>query len=177
LRKDGTVFPIELSLSKWTASDGVNFCGIIRDITSRKAQEEALKKSQEVLEQKAKKLKEANYQIKMKSEQLQGLSQKLAKYLSKQVYHSIFEGEMDVKIESYRKKLTVFFSDIQGFTELSDRIESEVLTNILNSYLNEMSKIAHDHGGTIDKFIGDAIMIFFGDPESEGKWHLICETV
>ena len=104
----------------------------------------------------------------MKNEQLEGLSQKLAKYLSREVYHSIFSGQKDVKIESYRKKLTVFFSDIQGFTELSDRVESEVLTSILNSYLNEMSKIAHQHGGTIDKFIGDAIMIFFGDPETKG---------
>jgi class 3 adenylate cyclase len=93
----------------------------------------------------------------------------LAKYLSRQVYQHIFEGKSDVKIESYRKKLTVFFSDIQGFTELTDRVESEVLIGALNKYLNEMSKIALDHGGTIDKFIGDAIMIFFGDPETLGE--------
>ena len=100
---------------------------------------------------------------------MQALSNKLAKYLSRQVYTNIFEGKKDVKIESYRKKLTIFFSDIQGFTELTDRVESEVLTSALNKYLNEMSKIALDHGGTIDKYIGDAIMIFFGDPESLGE--------
>jgi class 3 adenylate cyclase len=91
---------------------------------------------------------------------------KLAKYLSPQVYDSIFSGEKDVKIESYRKKLTVFFSDIKDFTKTTDSMESEALTGLLNEYLNEMSKIALEYGGTIDKYIGDAIMIFFGDPES-----------
>ena len=47
-------------------------------------------------------------------------------------------------------------------------MESEDLTHLLNQYLTEMSQIAHDHGATIDKYIGDAVMIFFGDPESRG---------
>ena len=99
---------------------------------------------------------------------IEELTAKLSKYLSPQVYQSIFSGKQNVKIEAYRKKLTVFFSDIKGFTELTDRLEPEVLSSLLNSYLNEMSKIALKFGGTIDKFIGDAILIFFGDPESKG---------
>ena len=169
LHKNGTVFPIELSLSCWETESGMYFCGIIRDITVRKEQELVMRKSKEKLARKTEKLKKANAEIRQKTNQLQGLSQKLAKYLSHQVYNSIFEGERDVKIESYRKKLTVFFSDIQGFTELSDRVEAEVLTHLLNSYLNEMSNVANKYGGTIDKFIGDAMMIFFGDPESKGE--------
>ena len=101
-------------------------------------------------------------------EKIEKLAVKLSKYLSPQVYESIFSGRQNVKIEAYRKKLTVFFSDIKGFTELTDRLEPEVLSSLLNSYLNEMSKIALKHGGTIDKFVGDAILIFFGDPESKG---------
>ena len=99
---------------------------------------------------------------------IEDLTKKLSKYLSPQVYQSIFSGKKNVKIEAYRKKLTVFFSDIKGFTEITDRLEPEVLSSLLNSYLNEMSKIALKYGGTIDKFIGDAILIFFGDPESKG---------
>ena len=99
---------------------------------------------------------------------IEELTAKLSKYLSPQVYQSIFSGKQNVKIEAYRKKLTIFFSDIKGFTEITDRLEPEVLSLLLNSYLNEMSKIALKYGGTIDKFIGDAILIFFGDPESKG---------
>ena len=96
------------------------------------------------------------------------LSTKLSKYLSPQIYDSIFTGAQSVEIASSRKKLTVFFSDVVNFTETTDKLESEELTNLLNHYLTEMSRIALKFGGTIDKYIGDAIMIFFGDPESRG---------
>lgn len=96
------------------------------------------------------------------------LSGKIAKYISPQVYDSIFHGKQDVTIASQRKKLTVFFSDIERFTEITDRMQSEDLTDLLNHYLTEMSRIAIDHGATIDKYVGDAIVIFFGDPETKG---------
>ena len=99
---------------------------------------------------------------------LENFSSKLSKYFSPQVYQSLFTGELDVKIETKRKQLTVFFSDLQGFTELTERLEPEVLTELLTHYLTEMSRISIKWGGTIDKFIGDAIMIFFGDPNSQG---------
>ncbi len=99
---------------------------------------------------------------------LEQLSNQLAKYLSPQVYESIFRGKHEVKIASSRKKLTVFFSDIVDFTETADKLESEELTQLLNHYLTEMSQIALAHGATIDKYVGDAIMIFFGDPETKG---------
>ncbi|MBT8219031.1 MAG: hypothetical protein KJP00_04370 [Bacteroidia bacterium] len=107
--------------------------------------------------------------LKVQKEQIEGLAGKLAKYLSPQVYGSIFSGEKEVKIETNRKKLTIFFSDIKDFTSITDSMEAEGLTSLLNTYFNEMSKIALKHGGTIDKFIGDAIMIFFGDPKSKGE--------
>src|SRR4029077_14608592 len=99
---------------------------------------------------------------------LESLSTKLSKYLSPQVYSSIFADKQEVEISSKRKKLTIFFSDIAGFTETTDSLESEELTQLLNSYLTEMSKIALAFGATIDKYIGDAILIFFGDPETKG---------
>ena len=96
------------------------------------------------------------------------MSTKLSKYLSPQVYSSIFTGQRSVEIASNRKKLTVFFSDIADFTATTDDLESEELTGLLNHYLTEMSKIALEHGATIDKYIGDAILAFFGDPETKG---------
>ena len=103
-----------------------------------------------------------------KNRQLESLSKQLAKYLSPQVYETIFSGSQTVSLQSSRKKLTVFFSDLIGFTSITDNVESEDLTAALNYYLNEMSAIALHYGATIDKYIGDAIMIFFGDPETRG---------
>lgn len=155
LHKDGREFPIELSLATWTVDGQRMFSGIIRDISERKRAENAIHV--------------ANKALNEKNAQLEALSVKLAKYLSRQVYDSIFEGRTDVQVKSYRKELTVFFSDIQGFTDLTDRLEAEPMSRILNSYLSEMSTIADECGGTIDKFIGDGIMIFFGDPDTRGR--------
>ncbi len=111
---------------------------------------------------------EAQELYKKKSGELETLSNQLAKYLSPQVYQSIFSGEQEVNLGSKRKKLTVFFSDLVGFTKISDSLESEEITAMLNYYLNEMSTIALKFGGTIDKYVGDAILVFFGDPETKG---------
>ncbi|MFT6583050.1 MAG: hypothetical protein ACJAU6_003500 [Alphaproteobacteria bacterium] len=99
---------------------------------------------------------------------LESLTSKLSVYLSPQIYKFIFSGDMKVNISTQRKKLTIFFSDIQGFTETTDNMQPEDLANLLNEYLTEMFDIALRHGATIDKYVGDAILVFFGDPETMG---------
>ncbi|WDZ81896.1 adenylate/guanylate cyclase domain-containing protein (plasmid) [Ensifer adhaerens] len=111
---------------------------------------------------------EASKRVREQNHMLESLSSKLSKYLSPQVYASIFSGKQNVEISSIRKKLTVFFSDIADFTATTDKLESEELTELLNHYLTEMARIALGHGATIDKYVGDAILAFFGDPESKG---------
>ncbi len=113
-------------------------------------------------------IKRLNDEMTDKNKLLALLSRKLSRYVSPQIAEKIFTGGQDVVLESKRKKLTVFFSDIVGFTEIADRLESEDLTNYLNYYLDEMTKIALEYGATVDKYMGDAIMIFFGDPVSNG---------
>jgi class 3 adenylate cyclase/ABC-type amino acid transport substrate-binding protein len=112
--------------------------------------------------------KQAETQLAQKTHELEGLSNKLSKYLSPQVYKSIFSGELDTKIITQRKKLTVFFSDIKDFTATTEDMEPEELTALLNDYFTKMTAIALEYGGTIDKYVGDAMLIFFGDPESRG---------
>jgi class 3 adenylate cyclase len=99
---------------------------------------------------------------------LAAISLKIAKYLSPQIYKSIFSGQKDVTIATERKKLSIFFSDIKDFTAISERLQPEDLTALLNEYFTEMSAIALRYGGTVDKFIGDALLVFFGDPETKG---------
>ncbi len=110
----------------------------------------------------------ANGQLGQANAFLGTLSAKLSKYLSPQLYRSLFLGEKDAKVATERKKLTIFFSDIVDFTPTTERLQPEELTSLLNEYLTEMSAIAARHGGTVDKFIGDAIVIFFGDTETRG---------
>ncbi|MGF1609968.1 MAG: PAS domain-containing protein [Kiloniellales bacterium] len=127
-----------------------------------------IKRAEEQLREAKRKAEQANELVTEKNKALEALSMKLSKYLSPQVYSSIFTGSQEVKIASSRKKLTIFFSDIASFTETTDSLESEELTALLNHYLTEMSIIALEHGATIDKYIGDAILAFFGDPETKG---------
>jgi adenylate cyclase len=109
-----------------------------------------------------------NRELGRANEFLASVAKKLAKYLSPQHYHTIFSGEKDVVVATERKKLTIFFSDVVGFTSTSERLQPEELTALLNEYLTEMSRIAVAHGGTVNKFIGDAILVFFGDPQTRG---------
>jgi adenylate cyclase len=93
------------------------------------------------------------------------LQNKMRKYLSPQLFESLVGGTTDAVLVHSRKKLTIFFSDIVSFSEITDSVESELLSEVLNEYLNKMAEIAMKWGGTIDKFVGDAILVFFGDPE------------
>ena len=111
---------------------------------------------------------EAYDSLKEKNTKLEKISNRLAKYLSPQIYKNIFEAETEQTNDYKRKKLTVFFSDIKGFTDLSDSLDPDLLAELINDYLSAMTEIALKYGGTIDKFIGDAVLIFFGDPESDG---------
>ena len=110
-----------------------------------------------------------NRELEQANDFLASLSMKISRYISPQIYKSIFSGQKDVAIQTERKKLTIFFSDIQNFTATTERLQPELITQLLNEYFTEMSAIALKHGGTIDKFIGDAMLIFFGDPESKGE--------
>ncbi len=101
-------------------------------------------------------------------ERLENMSRSLGKYLSPSVYNSIVKGEKNVEISSYRKMLTICFTDIVGFTSRTEAMDHNEMTDWINAYLNDMAQIVLESGGTLDKFIGDAVMTFFGDPETQG---------
>lgn len=109
-----------------------------------------------------------NRQLQGANEFLASISSKISRYISPQIYNSIFSGQKDGSIHTERKKLTIFFSDIKDFTATTERLQPEEITALLNEYFTEMSAIALKHGGTVDKFVGDAMLVFFGDPESRG---------
>jgi class 3 adenylate cyclase len=112
---------------------------------------------------------QVNADLGRNNEFLATLSTKISKYLPPQIYNSLFKGEKEAAIATERKRLTIFFSDIKDFTATTERLQPEHVTALLNEYFTEMSGIAQSYGGTIDKFVGDAMLVFFGDPDSKGE--------
>lgn len=105
-------------------------------------------------------------ELSVKNAEISGILAKMRRYTSDTLYRRIVGGSVQATAGStQRRNLTVFFSDVAGFTELTDTVEAETLSQLLNSYLDAMAKICARWGGTIDKFIGDAVMIYFGDED------------
>lgn len=85
-------------------------------------------------------------------------------YLSPAVIEQLIADPSQLKLGGERKEISIFFSDLQGFTSISESLTPEALTELLNDYLSDMSKIILDSGGTIDKYEGDAIIAFWNAP-------------
>ena len=90
----------------------------------------------------------------------------LKRFLPHQVAEGLMAGELSPSEGVERRKLTTLFADMVGFTDLSDTLEPEELSEVLNEYLREMAAIAVAHRGTLDRYIGDGLMVLFGAPVS-----------
>lgn len=88
----------------------------------------------------------------------------LRRYLSPKLTDKILSGADVISNEPQRKMMTVLFSDIRGFSTLTDILEPEELFHLLDNYLSEMTKLVHNYDGTLNKIIGDGMLVFFGDP-------------
>ena len=98
-------------------------------------------------------------------------------YVAPEIIEEILKDPNKLKLGGAKKELTIFFSDIRGFTTISEKFKPEELVHFLNEYLSAMSNIVLKNKGVIDKYIGDAIMAFWGAPiEEKDNAKLACET-
>lgn len=118
--------------------------------------------------------------VKRQVEEIQRTS-RLKRYVSPQIAESIVSSGSDKYLMNARKLLTICFSDLKGFTEASESMEPEDTIKLLNEYFTEMTKIIFQYGGTLDKFIGDGILVFLviqlcmkTMPKGQSGWPLIC---
>ena len=89
------------------------------------------------------------------------------KYVSPVIVKELVEHPEKLKLGGEKREITVLFSDIRDFTSLSEKLKPEKLVDILNQYLTEMTKVIMANNGLVDKYIGDAIMAFWGAPLKE----------
>jgi len=100
------------------------------------------------------------------SEQRRFAQSALGKYLPRDIAAEILRDPDGLKLHGEKREIFVVFTDLEGFTKLSHAIEPEMVATLLNTYLETLSNIVLDHGGTIDKFVGDAVVAFWGAPIS-----------
>lgn len=98
------------------------------------------------------------------ADQLSQANEIISRYVAEQLAQKVREGQHDQAAVPSRRRLTMVFSDIAGFSDTADELEPEDLSSLLNEYLAEMTKIAEKYGATVDKFVGDAVICFFGAP-------------
>ncbi len=94
----------------------------------------------------------------------------LGKYISKDIKNKILKNSAVAELGGKRADITVMFADIRGFTSLSETRKAEEVSKLLNEYFSELEPIINKYGGVINKFIGDAVLVIFGEP-SQDKHH------
>ena len=93
-------------------------------------------------------------------------NQVLARYLPPRLVAQASSGNLDFEHDPESRVLTVLFADLVGFTKMSTELGSVGVAKVINQFSTEVSELAHYHGGTVDKFIGDCVMVVFGAPDS-----------
>ncbi|MGB0206124.1 MAG: CHASE2 domain-containing protein [Neptuniibacter sp.] len=92
------------------------------------------------------------------------LASQFGQYIPPEVVDELNKQDQSVQLTGENRHMTVFFSDIRGFTHLSEQLTPQQLTKLMNLYLTDMTQTIHEHRGTVDKYIGDAVMAFWGAP-------------
>ena len=105
-----------------------------------------------------------SYRFILEGKNKEKIKNAMGKYLSQDIMKNVVQNIDDIKLGGKKSNLTVLFSDIRGFTSMSENMTAEEVSKILNEYFSEMEPIITKYNGVINKFIGDAVMAIFGEP-------------
>jgi class 3 adenylate cyclase len=93
----------------------------------------------------------------------------LRRFLPQQVADGLLAGELEAEMEPQRRKVTILFADMVGFTDLAESLEPEELAHVLNEYLREMTALAISNGGTLENSMGDGLLVIYGAPVAKDE--------
>lgn len=142
-RTDGAALTLEMRLSPLDNPDGKGVAIVVTDVTKQRKLEVA----HEAQVEKATRV-EASF----------------SRYLAPHIVKSLMNDPGSIRLGGERKRATMFFADIRGFTSLAARLPAERVVEILNTYFDDAVKIVFEHDGMLDKFYGDGLMAVFGTP-------------
>lgn len=108
-----------------------------------------------------------SYQRHLEKQKRRQVQSMFGRYVSAQVVEQLVRNPEMANPSGRKERLTIFFSDVRGFTSMAEKMEPQDVQRLLSEYFTEMTRILFQHGGTLDKFMGDAVMAFFGNPEPQ----------
>ena len=142
-RTDGTLLTLEVRLSPLESLEGLGIAMVVTDVTKQRLLEETVE---------ADKLKASRIQ------------ETFSRYLAPHIVKSLMNDPSSIQLGGERKRATMFFADVRGFTSLAARLPAERVVEILNTYFEEAVRIVFEYEGLLDKFYGDGLMAVFGPP-------------
>ena len=146
-RFDGTRLTLELQLSPLESPEGKGVAIVVSDVTKHR------------------KLELMHEEQKVKAHRVQ---ETFSRYLAPHVVESLMSDPASIKLGGERRRATMFFADVRGFTSLAATLPAERVVEILNMYFEEAVRIVFDNDGLLDKFYGDGLMAVFGPPRVRG---------
>jgi PAS domain S-box-containing protein len=163
VHKDSRIVVLETSGSPIVDGSGhlLGYRGVDSDITERKWAENALQKAHEELERR---VEERTAELRKSFEEKAFIRETFGIYLSDEIVAEILTFPEGVKLGGETRDMTILVSDLRGFTDVTESMEASRIVQIINRYLEKMVPIIMRHGGTIDEYTGDGILVFFGAP-------------
>lgn len=112
-------------------------------------------------------LLQMTYSFLIESRNRRRLSKQFGQYVPPELVAEMDQSQEDISLEGTSREMTVLFSDVRGFTKISETMEPKAITELMNAFLTPITRVIHQHRGTVDKYMGDAVMAFWGAPLSD----------